>query len=79
MDTKIPAYDPVEGANATPSTFYNIGDFELQDNIARVWWDHFLFLFPFDVILFCSMKLGPGRQGVAYQMSKFVPVLTSLV
>lgn len=37
MDTKIPAYDPVEGANATPSTFYNIGDFELQDNIARVW------------------------------------------
>ncbi|KAF3324582.1 hypothetical protein FCM35_KLT10739 [Carex littledalei] len=39
MDTKIPVYDPVEGANATPSTFYNIGDFELQDNIARVWVD----------------------------------------
>lgn len=37
MDKKIPTYDEIEGANVTPTTFYNIGDFELQDNLARIW------------------------------------------
>ncbi|CAK7348919.1 unnamed protein product [Dovyalis caffra] len=33
---KRPNYDAIQGANVTPSTFYNIGDFEIQDNLARV-------------------------------------------
>ncbi|KAB5527584.1 hypothetical protein DKX38_021431 [Salix brachista] len=36
---KRPNYDAIQGANVTPSTFYNIGDFEIQDNLARVWVD----------------------------------------
>ncbi|MCH96693.1 hypothetical protein A2U01_0017682, partial [Trifolium medium] len=27
------------GANVTPTTFYNIGDLEVQDNLARIWVD----------------------------------------
>ncbi|KAJ6880283.1 hypothetical protein NC652_033582 [Populus alba x Populus x berolinensis] len=36
---KRPNYDAIQGANVTPATFYNIGDFEIQDNLARVWVD----------------------------------------
>lgn len=34
---KKPTYDAIQGANVTPATFYNIGDFEVQDNLARIW------------------------------------------
>ncbi|KAG9455579.1 hypothetical protein H6P81_000087 [Aristolochia fimbriata] len=37
-DTR-PSYDAIQGANVTPTTFYNIGDFEVQDNIGRIWVD----------------------------------------
>ncbi|CAN1159934.1 hypothetical protein LINPERHAP2_LOCUS23008, partial [Linum perenne] len=33
---KNPKYDHIQGANVTPTTFYNIGDFELQDNLGRI-------------------------------------------
>ncbi|KAF8034067.1 hypothetical protein BT93_C0369 [Corymbia citriodora subsp. variegata] len=36
---KRPKYDAIEGANVTPTTFYNIGDLEIQDNLARIWVD----------------------------------------
>ncbi|XP_030448764.2 uncharacterized protein LOC115671354 [Syzygium oleosum] len=36
---KRPNYDTIQGANATPTTFYNIGDLEIQDNLARIWVD----------------------------------------
>ncbi|XP_049402494.1 uncharacterized protein LOC125866218 isoform X2 [Solanum stenotomum] len=36
---KRPNYDTVQGANVTPTTFYNIGDVEIQDNLARIWVD----------------------------------------
>ncbi|WOH11224.1 hypothetical protein DCAR_0830704 [Daucus carota subsp. sativus] len=36
---KRPVYDDIQGANVTPTTFYNIGDLEIQDNIARIWVD----------------------------------------
>lgn len=36
---KKPNYDAIQGANVTPATFYNIGDLEVQDNIARIWVD----------------------------------------
>ncbi|XP_052200045.1 uncharacterized protein LOC127806665 [Diospyros lotus] len=36
---KRPSYDAVQGANVTPTTFYNIGDLEIQDNLARIWVD----------------------------------------
>ncbi|GFQ03051.1 hypothetical protein PHJA_002448900 [Phtheirospermum japonicum] len=36
---KRPTYDAIQGANATPTTFYNIGDLEVQDNLARIWVD----------------------------------------
>ncbi|KAL6224131.1 hypothetical protein ACLB2K_002987 [Fragaria x ananassa] len=36
---KRPSYDPIQGANVTPTTFYNIGDLEIQDNLGRVWVD----------------------------------------
>ncbi|KAL3817892.1 hypothetical protein ACJIZ3_003797 [Penstemon smallii] len=36
---KRPTYDAIQGANATPATFYNIGDLEIQDNLARIWVD----------------------------------------
>lgn len=36
---KRPTYDAIQGANVTPTTFYNIGDLELQDNLARIWVD----------------------------------------
>ncbi|KAH0451138.1 hypothetical protein IEQ34_018437 [Dendrobium chrysotoxum] len=39
MDSKRPRYDAIMGANVTPTTFYNIGDLELQDNLARIWVD----------------------------------------
>ncbi|CAL4975792.1 unnamed protein product [Urochloa decumbens] len=39
LDCKRPAYDALEGANVTPTSFYNIGDLEIQDNLARVWVD----------------------------------------
>ncbi|KAF9613369.1 hypothetical protein IFM89_007447 [Coptis chinensis] len=29
----------MQGANVTPTTFYNIGDFEVQENLGRVWMD----------------------------------------
>ncbi|KAL2501005.1 hypothetical protein Fot_34853 [Forsythia ovata] len=34
-----PSYDAIQGANINPTTFYNIGDLEIQDNIARIWVD----------------------------------------
>lgn len=34
---KRPSYDYIQGANVTPTTFYNIGDLEVQDNLARIW------------------------------------------
>ncbi|XP_057720969.1 uncharacterized protein LOC130935295 [Arachis stenosperma] len=37
--TKRPSYDFIQGANVTPTTFYNIGDLEVQDNLARIWVD----------------------------------------
>ncbi|XP_062148542.1 uncharacterized protein LOC133857334 [Alnus glutinosa] len=36
---KRPSYDGSQGANVTPTTFYNIGDLEIQDNLARFWVD----------------------------------------
>ncbi|XP_066309016.1 uncharacterized protein [Miscanthus floridulus] len=39
LDCKRPTYDALEGANVTPTSFYNIGDLEIQDNLARVWVD----------------------------------------
>uniref|UniRef100_A0A7C8YU46 DNA-directed RNA polymerase n=2 Tax=Opuntia streptacantha TaxID=393608 RepID=A0A7C8YU46_OPUST len=36
---KRPSYDAIEGANVEPTTFYNIGDLEIQDNLARIWVD----------------------------------------
>ncbi|KAK6151907.1 hypothetical protein DH2020_014542 [Rehmannia glutinosa] len=36
---KRPTYDAIQGANVTPATFYNIGDLEVQDNLARIWVD----------------------------------------
>lgn len=36
---KRPSYDAISGANVTPTTFYNIGDLEIQDNLARIWVD----------------------------------------
>ncbi|XP_010244341.1 PREDICTED: uncharacterized protein LOC104588200 [Nelumbo nucifera] len=36
---KRPNYDAIQGANVTPTTFYNIGDFEIQENLARIWVD----------------------------------------
>ncbi|XP_059634862.1 uncharacterized protein LOC132277132 [Cornus florida] len=36
---KRPSYDAIQGANVTPTTFYNIGDLEVQDNLARLWVD----------------------------------------
>ncbi|CAD6238248.1 unnamed protein product [Miscanthus lutarioriparius] len=34
LDCKRPTYDALEGANVTPTSFYNIGDLEIQDNLA---------------------------------------------
>ena len=42
LDCKRPSYDALEGANVTPTSFYNIGDLEIQDNLARVWYVPFL-------------------------------------
>lgn len=36
---KRPSYDAIQGANVNPTTFYNIGDFEIQDNVGRLWVD----------------------------------------
>ncbi|KAM7276095.1 hypothetical protein ACFE04_017961 [Oxalis oulophora] len=36
---KRPTYDATQGANVEPGTFYNIGDLEIQDKLARVWVD----------------------------------------
>ncbi|XP_021912001.1 uncharacterized protein LOC110825782 isoform X2 [Carica papaya] len=36
---KRPSYDAIQGANVNPTTFYNLGDLEIQDNLARVWVD----------------------------------------
>ena len=36
MDAR-PSYDYIQGANVEPTTFYNIGDLEVQDNLARIW------------------------------------------
>ncbi|URE33205.1 hypothetical protein MUK42_16054 [Musa troglodytarum] len=38
-ESKRPSYDAIQGANVTPTTFYNIGDLEIQDNLARIWVD----------------------------------------
>uniref|UniRef100_A0A804QSR3 Uncharacterized protein n=1 Tax=Zea mays TaxID=4577 RepID=A0A804QSR3_MAIZE len=35
LDCKRLTYDALEGANVTPTSFYNIGDLEIQDNLAR--------------------------------------------
>lgn len=37
--SKRPNYDAIQGANVTPTTFYNIGDLEIQDNLARIWYE----------------------------------------
>ncbi|XVF34976.1 hypothetical protein REPUB_Repub18cG0104700 [Reevesia pubescens] len=34
-----PSYDAIQGANVNPTTFFNIGDLEVQDNLARIWLD----------------------------------------
>ncbi|KAJ0986489.1 hypothetical protein J5N97_004845 [Dioscorea zingiberensis] len=39
LENKRPSYDAIYGANVTPTTFYNIGDLEIQDNLARIWVD----------------------------------------
>ncbi|XP_074587554.1 uncharacterized protein LOC141843376 [Curcuma longa] len=39
LESKRLSYDPIQGANVTPATFYNIGDLEIQDNLARIWVD----------------------------------------
>uniref|UniRef100_A0A453EXD7 Uncharacterized protein n=1 Tax=Aegilops tauschii subsp. strangulata TaxID=200361 RepID=A0A453EXD7_AEGTS len=39
LDCKRPTYDALEAANAAPTSFYNIGDLEIQENLARVWVD----------------------------------------
>ncbi|XP_076892681.1 uncharacterized protein LOC143544460 [Bidens hawaiensis] len=36
---KRPSYDDILGANIEPTTFYNISDLEIQDNVARIWVD----------------------------------------
>ncbi|GAB2268330.1 hypothetical protein Dimus_003296 [Dionaea muscipula] len=36
---KRPSYDAIRGANIEPTTFYNIGDLEIQYNLARIWVD----------------------------------------
>uniref|UniRef100_A0A2N9F451 Uncharacterized protein n=1 Tax=Fagus sylvatica TaxID=28930 RepID=A0A2N9F451_FAGSY len=36
---KRPSYDAIQGANVTPTAFYNIGDLEIQENLARIWVD----------------------------------------
>ncbi|XP_017982660.1 PREDICTED: uncharacterized protein LOC18588448 isoform X3 [Theobroma cacao] len=36
---KRPSYDAIQGANVNATTFYNIGDLEVQDNLARIWVD----------------------------------------
>ncbi|GAV62182.1 DUF3531 domain-containing protein [Cephalotus follicularis] len=36
---KRPNYDAIQGANVNPTTFYNIGDLEIQENLARIWVD----------------------------------------
>lgn len=36
---KRPTYDAIQGANVTPSTFYNIGDLEIQETLARLWYE----------------------------------------
>jgi hypothetical protein len=42
LHCKRPSYYSLEGANVTPTSFYNIGDLEIQDNLARVWYVSFL-------------------------------------
>ncbi|KAE9464477.1 hypothetical protein C3L33_03582, partial [Rhododendron williamsianum] len=39
LNEKRPSYDAIHGANLDPTTFHNIGDLEIQDNLARVWVD----------------------------------------
>ncbi|KAI8565432.1 hypothetical protein RHMOL_Rhmol03G0258700 [Rhododendron molle] len=39
LNEKRPSYDAIEGANLDPTTFHNIGDLEIQYNLARVWVD----------------------------------------
>ncbi|XP_042453659.1 uncharacterized protein LOC122038121 isoform X1 [Zingiber officinale] len=36
LESKRLSYDAIQGANVTPATFYNIGDLEIQDNLARI-------------------------------------------
>ncbi|XP_021742048.1 uncharacterized protein LOC110708262 [Chenopodium quinoa] len=38
LDKRL-SYDAIQGANVDPTTFYNIGDLEIQDNVARIWVD----------------------------------------
>ncbi|KAJ4846272.1 hypothetical protein Tsubulata_008789 [Turnera subulata] len=38
-DSKRPEYDAIEAAKMEPTTFYNIGDLEIQENLARIWVD----------------------------------------
>lgn len=42
---KRPNYDAVEGANVTPTTFYNIGELEIQDNLARIWYYIYIYIY----------------------------------
>ncbi|KAL9274595.1 hypothetical protein AKJ16_DCAP09624 [Drosera capensis] len=36
---KRPSYDCVQGSSIDPTTFFNVGDLEVQDNLARIWLD----------------------------------------
>lgn len=55
---KRPSYDAIEGANVTPTTFYNIGDLEIQDKLARIWYDkHFKILDDGCVCVFLILLL----------------------
>jgi hypothetical protein len=59
---KRPSYDAIQGANVTPTAFYNIGDLEIQENLARIWYgDHFEFKIrdaSFSLYIFFPMMLN---------------------
>ena len=49
---KRPSYDAIQGANVNPTTFYNIGDLEVQDSLACIWYRlQFQNLVPFLFLL----------------------------
>uniref|UniRef100_A0A0E0JK45 Uncharacterized protein n=1 Tax=Oryza punctata TaxID=4537 RepID=A0A0E0JK45_ORYPU len=65
LDCQRPTYDSLEGANTTPTSFYNIGDLEIQDNIARIWVDigiHEPLLL--DILLNALMTINSDHVGI---------------